>query len=325
LKITLAHSPDADDAFMFYPLLQGKIDTGGLEFQEILEDIETLNRKAEAGEYDVTAISFHSYPEIQDHYLLLSTGACFGENYGPVLVSSRFLKPRQVLKLRAAIPGKRTTAFLVLKLWERAVSGGERSGISYTEVPFDQVMDRVLDKKMDLGLVIHEGQLTYQERGLQKVVDLGEWWHKQTVLPLPLGAIAVRRNLDWEMQKRIATVIRESIQYALGHKEESLVVALPYARGLDAERAARFIEMYVNPMTVDWGRKGLRAVRALFERGYQYGLLDSKVDLESAILDFKSSPVQVAQEVPPPSEPPSDLPQDPNADDPPPDTKESTA
>ncbi|MBI2082497.1 MAG: ABC transporter substrate-binding protein [Deltaproteobacteria bacterium] len=287
MKLTLAHSPDADDAFMFYPLFEGKVDLQGLEFEEVREDIETLNRKSEEGAYDISAISLHVYPAIQGNYLLLPTGACFGEKYGPVLVSNRQLKPRQVLRLRCAIPGKRTTAFLVLKFWERAISGEGRSGVSYTEVPFDQVMEKVAAKQMDLGLVIHEGQLTYTEKGLFKVVDLGEWWYSQTELPLPLGAIVVRRGLDWETQKKVSEVIQSSIRYALEHKEEAVAYALPFARGLDQTKAAEFIGKYVNEMTVAMGRRGLKAIRALFERGYRNGALSRRVDMTDAILSFK--------------------------------------
>lgn len=290
MKITLAHSPDADDAFMFYPLFAGKIDTQGLEFEEGREDIETLNRKAEEGVFDVTAISLHVFPSIQDRYLLLPVGGCFGDKYGPVLVSHKPLKPRQVLRLRVAIPGKRTTAFLILKLWERVVAGEGKSGLSYTEVPFDKIMDLVAEKKMDLGLLIHEGQLTFQEKGLFKVVDLGEWWHKETSLPLPLGAIAVRRQLDWETQKKVAAILRESVRYALEHKEEAVNAALPFARGLDAERAGQFIGMYVNETTIDWGHKGFKAVKTLFDKGFASGIITERVYLDEAVFDFKMPP-----------------------------------
>lgn len=301
MKLTLAHSPDADDAFMFWPLFQGKIDTQGIEFQDVMSDIEDLNRKAGEKAYDITALSLHAYPYVMENYLLLPVGACFGDNYGPVLVSHKLLKPKQALKMRVGIPGKRTTAFLALKLWERAVTGEGRSGISYTEVPFDQILDRVLEQKLDGGLLIHEGQLNYAEKGLHKVVDLGEWWKKLTGLPLPLGAIAVRRDLPWETQRQVALLIQNSIRYALEHKEEAVQAALPYARGLDAEKAGQFIGMYVNEMTVDWGRKGLKSIRTLLEKGYQYGIITRPTPMDEAVLDLKKAP-----EVPLPEAPQSD-------------------
>ncbi|MBI2980704.1 MAG: ABC transporter substrate-binding protein [Deltaproteobacteria bacterium] len=297
-KLTLAHSPDADDAFMFYALFRGKIDLQGLEFEEACEGVETLNRKAEESAYDVSAISLHAYPSIQENYLILPTGACFGEKYGPVLVSNKQLRPRQVLKLRCAIPGKRTTAFLVMKFWERTIAGEGRSGLSYTEVPFDQVMEKVSAKQMDLGLVIHEGQLTYAEKGLFKVVDLGEWWHTQTALPLPLGVVAVRKSLGSEIQKKINEVIQASIRYALEHKEEAIQYALPFARGLDEARAAEFIGKYVNEMTVSMGRRGVKAIRVLFDRAFLNGLILHRVDTAEAIFGHrKPTETQPEEEV----------------------------
>ncbi len=286
--IHIAHSPDADDAFMFYPLFEGKIDRGTLEITEVREDIETLNQKAQEGVYEVTAVSFHAFPYISDKYLLLSTGGCFGEGYGPIVVASKALRPKQLLKVRMGIPGKMTTAFLLLKLYEHQLAGEGKSGICYSQLPFDQINDQIIGGKIDAGLIIHEGQLSFGEKGLHKIVDLGEWWQKEVQLPLPLGGIAVRRDLDPELQRTIARLIQESVRYSLEHKDEALQHALPFARGLDAERAAKFIGMYVNEMTVDCGRKGFKAIKTLFEKGYRMGILSREVDLEDSYLDLKS-------------------------------------
>ena len=286
-KIHIAHSPDADDAFMFYPLLQGKIDTGGLDLAEVREDIESLNQKALQGAYEVSAVSFHAYPYIADKYLLLSTGACFGEQYGPIVVAAKPLKPKQLLKVRMGVPGKMTSAFLTLKLYEHYLAGEGRSGICYSEVPFDKMMDQVAEGKIDAGLIIHEGQLNYEEKGLHKIVDLGEWWHQQTQLPLPLGGIAIRRDLDPELQKKIGILIQQSIQYSLEHKEEALQASLPFARGLDSERASKFIGMYVNELTVDFGRAGFKAIKALLDKGYRQGVLRTSVNLDTSVFDVK--------------------------------------
>ncbi len=296
MTIRIAHSPDADDAFMFYPLLQGKIDRGNLQLEEVRSDIETLNQKAMEGTYEVTAVSFHVYPYIADKYLLLSTGACFGDRYGPVVIAPKVLKPKQLLKVRMGIPGKNTTAFLALKLYEHHLAGEAKSGICYSQVPFDQITDQVAEGKIDAGLLIHEGQLTVEEKGMHKIVDLGEWWHKETDLPLPLGGIAIRRDLAPDVLKEVASLIQKSIQYALEHKEEALQAALPYARGLDPERALKFIEMYVNEMTVDFGRKGLKAIKALLERGYREGVLTHPVDLDGCIFEVKKGRVKAAHE-----------------------------
>lgn len=307
--IRLAHSPDADDAFMFAALFEGKIDRRGIEVQEVREDIESLNQKALEGTYDVTAVSFHVYPYVAEKYLLLSTGACFGNGYGPLVVAAKPLKPRQLLKVRMAIPGKMTTAFLVLKLLEHHLAAEGKSGICYSQVPFDQILDQVVSGKVDAGLVIHEGQLTFGEKGLHKIVDLGEWWQKETQLPLPLGGIAIRRDLDPEIQHQAASLIQESIRYALEHKEEALASALPYARGLDPERALKFIEMYVNDLTVDFGRKGLRAIKLLLNRGYQRGVITRSVELEECLLDLRRGKREIT-ETPPEdsggSEPPAE-------------------
>ena len=286
-EIRIAHSPDADDAFMFHPLFSGKIDLGGLTITEAREDIESLNQKAKEGTYEVTAISFHAFPVIADKYFLLTTGACFGDKYGPIVVAAKPLKPKQLLKVHMGIPGKLTTAFLVLKLYEHYLAGEAKSGICYTQIPFDQIMDQVKDGKLDAGLIIHEGQLSFEEKGLTRIVDLGEWWHKVTDLPLPLGGIAIRRDVAPEVIQQVAGMIQKSIQYSLEHKEEVLQAALPYARGLDPERALKFIQMYVNDWSIDFGRKGYKAIKILLDRGYREGILKEQVDLNECLFDVK--------------------------------------
>ncbi len=305
-KIHIAHSPDADDAFMFAPLFQGKVDRGSLEIVDVQEDIESLNQKAIEGTYEVSAVSFHVLPSIAEKYLLLTTGACFGDRYGPVIVAKKPLKPKQLLKTKMGIPGKKTTAFLVFKLYEHSLTGEEKSGICYSEVPFDQIVDRIVQGKLDAGLLIHEGQLTVADKGLHKIVDLGEWWHQETGLPLPLGGLVVRRDLDPEIQRQIASLIRSSIQYALEHREETLQTALPFARGLDPERTSQFIEMYVNDLTVDFGRRGWRAIRKLFEKGVKAQVLTQKIDLENILL--RESSTMPSSLSPAPEEPSSSAP-----------------
>lgn len=309
-SIRIAHSPDADDAFMFHALLSGKIEHPGLEISEASEDIESLNQKAKDGVYEVTAISFHAFPAIADKYYLLSTGACFGDRYGPIVVAAKALKPKQLLKVHMGIPGKLTTAFLALKLYEHHVAGEAKSGICYTQIPFDQIMDQVKEGKIDAGLVIHEGQLSFEEKGLHRIVDLGEWWHKETDLPLPLGGIAVRRDLAPEVCKQVAELIQKSIQYGLEHKDEVLQAALPYARGLDPERALKFIEMYVNDWTVDFGRKGFKSIKMLLERGFREGILKERVDLDACLFDVKKGKLraEVFGEAPEPEPAPVETP-----------------
>lgn len=302
--IKIAHSPDADDAFMFAPLLKGKIDRGSLEIEEACEDIETLNQKAMEGVYEVTAVSFHVFPYIADKYLLLTTGACFGDSYGPIVVAQKALKPKQLLKVRIGIPGKMTSAFLALKLYEHHLTGEGKSGICYSQVPFDKIMDQVTAGKIDAGLLIHEGQLNFVEKGLHKIVDLGEWWHKETGLPLPLGGIAIRRDLAPDLQREVARLIQASVSYSLAHKEEMLQEALPFARGLKPEETAKFIGMYVNEMTVDFGRKGLKAIKTLLNRGYRQGILTREVDLDECLFNLRKSsspaPAEQSPSVPSP-------------------------
>jgi len=270
--IHVAHSPDSDDAFMFYALATRKIDTGDLNYIHTLADIETLNRKAMEGQYDVSAVSFHAYAYLADKYALLSCGASMGKNYGPIVVSGKPMRPQSIAKMVVAIPGTLTTAFLALRLFE--------PDIQYQVVPFDKILDEVQKGKFDAGLLIHEGQLTYRELGLHKVLDLGEWWLKETGLPLPLGGNVIKRDLGKPTMVRVADDIRKSIQYALDHREEAMAYAIQFSRGLDTQRVDRFIGMYVNDLTLDYGNEGRQAVRKLFQEAYKKKILPERVALE---------------------------------------------
>jgi 1,4-dihydroxy-6-naphthoate synthase len=273
-EITVAHSPDSDDAFMFYGLATNKVRVPGLRFTHTLCDIETLNRKAMEGEgaYDVTAISFHAYPYIQDHYALLPSGGSMGEGYGPMIVAKHFYSTDQVKRKRIAVPGMLTTAYLVLNLFA--------PGIETDFVPFDQIIPQVLEGKHDAGLIIHEGQLSYSKSGLQRILDLGKWWHEETGLPLPLGGNAIRRSLGPELISSVATALRDSIQYALDHREEALSYAMQFARDLDTQLADKFVGMYVNERTLDYGEDGRRAVRKLLEMGFKAGIIPHEAKVE---------------------------------------------
>jgi 5,8-dihydroxy-2-naphthoate synthase len=272
LKLKLAHSPDSDDAFMFYGLATKKIPTGQLHFEHVLEDIETLNQKALSGVYDITAVSFHGYAYIAESYSLLPCGASFGERYGPIVVARGPLGPDGLRGKRVAVPGKMTTAFLVLQLYE--------PHIEPLFTPFDQIFERILEGAAEAGVVIHEGQLTYAEHGLSKVADLGEWWHQETALPLPLGGNAIRRSLGRETVQETARLLKESIQYGLDHREEALAYAMQFSRGLDSTTADRFVSLYVNDRTLDYGEAGRAAVQVLLDRGYAKGLLPRPVRAE---------------------------------------------
>ena len=271
-EITVAHSPDSDDAFMFYGLATNKVRVPGLRFTHTLCDIETLNRRAMEGVYDVTAISFHAYPYIQDHYALLPSGGSVGDGYGPMIVAPRAYSIGDIKQKRIAVPGTLTTAYLVLKLFA--------PGIETDVVPFDQIIPQVLEGKQEAGLIIHEGQLTYDKSGLHRIVDLGKWWQKVTGLPLPLGGNAIRRSLGPQLMSSVATALRESIQYALDHREEALAYAMQFARDLDSQLADKFVGMYVNERTLDYGPDGREAVRRLLDMGHKAGIIpqESRVD-----------------------------------------------
>jgi 1,4-dihydroxy-6-naphthoate synthase len=270
--IHVAHSPDSDDAFMFYALATKKIDTGNLNYVHVLSDIETLNRKALQGEFDVSAVSFHAYAYLADKYALLSCGASMGRNYGPIVVSQKSVQPSALASKVVAVPGKLTTAFLALQLFA--------PGVKSEVVPFDRILDEVAKGKYEAGLLIHEGQLTYRELGMHKVVDLGEWWLERTKLPLPLGGNVIKRELGPALMRQISSDIRTSIQYGLDHREEAMAYAIQFSRGLDTSRADRFVGMYVNELTLDYGKEGREAVRRLLEEAHQKGLIPHLVPLE---------------------------------------------
>jgi 1,4-dihydroxy-6-naphthoate synthase len=272
-EITIAHSPDSDDAFMFYGLATNKVRVPGLKFSHTLTDIETLNQKAiHEAHYDVTAISFHAYPYLQDNYALMACGGSVGEGYGPMIVSSKRFSLDEIKNVRIAIPGELTTAALALKLFA--------PDVRTTLVPFDQIIPQVLAGKHEAGLIIHEGQLTYAASGLHKVLDLGQWWREQTGLPLPLGGNAIRRSLGDETMRVVTKALRESIQHALDHREEALAYAMQFARDLDAQLANRFVSMYVNERTLNYGEDGKQAIRKLLELGHERGIIPHPVKVD---------------------------------------------
>jgi 1,4-dihydroxy-6-naphthoate synthase len=272
LEIKLAHSPDSDDAFMFYGLATHKLPTPGYKYTHVLSDIQTLNDAALNETYDVTAISFAAYPFLRDKYILLDCGASFGENYGPIVVSATSLRPQELAGKRIAVPGLRTTAYLTLKLFE--------PNFEPIVIPFDKILDAVENETVDAGLLIHEGQLLFPQLGLHRVVDLGVWWHDRTKLPLPLGGNAVRRSLGPELGRQVAKTIRDSVAYALDHREEALNYAMQFARDMDPDIADRFVGMYVNKWTIGYGERGKRAVIELIEQGTRAGLLPEPATVE---------------------------------------------
>lgn len=273
-QIRIGHSPDSDDAFMFYALANGLIPTDGFEIIQVAEDIESLNRRAVNGELEVTAISVHAYAHVANHYALMPCGASIGDRYGPLVVSREPVLPEALAGKKIAIPGKMTTAYLTLRLCQ--------PDFETEVVQFDQILPYVQAGNADAGLIIHEGQLTYDREGLHKVVDLGEWWHEETGLPLPLGANAIRRDLGTEKTRRITALVRKSIQYSLGHREKGLDYAMNYARDMETELADRFVSMYVNDYTLDYGDNGRAGVRELMDRGYKAGVIPHPVNVEFA-------------------------------------------
>ena len=266
IDISIAHSPDSDDAFMFYGLATNKIRVPGYRFSHTLCDIETLNRRArEEAFYDVTAISFHAYPYLQQNYTLMGCGGSVGEGYGPMIVSRSPMAPEDLSKIKIAVPGTLTTAYLALKIFN--------PGLETAVVPFDQIIPEVISGKYDAGLIIHEGQLTYSTSGLSKVLDLGVWWRETTGLVLPLGGNAIRRSLGAKSHKIISKALRDSINHALEHREQALEYAMQFARDLDTRLASRFVSMYVNERTLDYGADGREAIRKLLDMGYERGVI----------------------------------------------------
>jgi len=270
--ITVAHSPDSDDAFMFYALATNKLDTGDVRFQHVLQDIQTLNEQARLGTYEVTAISFHAYAYVADKYILLPHGASIGDNYGPIVIANEPVTLASLSSLKIAVPGTLTSAFLALRL--------VMPDFKYEVVPFDQIIEAVQSGDCDAGLLIHEGQLFYETVGLHKILDLGEWWHQETGLPLPMGGNVIRRDLGPEVIKQVSHSLRESIRYSLDHREDALQYAMQFARDMDPELADRFVAMWVNDLTLDYTDRGREAVRRLLAEGFSRGLIPHEVNVE---------------------------------------------
>jgi 1,4-dihydroxy-6-naphthoate synthase len=270
--ISVAHSPDSDDAFMFYGLATNKLDTGNLKFNHVLKDIQTLNEDAKNGVYDVSAISFHAYAYVADKYALMPHGASIGDKYGPIVVSKEQYKPEEIPNLKIAVPGELTSAFLALRIYNQ--------DFEYTVVPFDQIIDAVKTGKADAGLLIHEGQLFYKQMGLSKVLDLGEWWHERTGLPLPMGGNVIRRDLGEELMREVSKYLRKSIQYSLENREDALAYAMQFARDMQPELADRFVAMWVNELTLDYGERGREGVRRLLQEGFEKGIIPHQVEVQ---------------------------------------------
>ncbi len=273
-KISVAHSPDSDDAFMFYGLATNKLDTGTINFTHVLKDIQTLNEEAMRGTYDVTAVSFHVYAYVADKYALLPHGASIGDKYGPIVVSHEPVKAEELSNLKIAIPGTLTSAFLALKIYN--------PDFKYEVVPFDKIIETVQSKRCDAGLLIHEGQLFYESIGLHKVLDLGEWWHEKTGLPLPMGGNVIRRDLGPATIKEVSRLLRESIRYSLENRDDALQYAMQFARDMDLELADRFVAMWVNDLTLDYTERGRTAVQRLLDEGFDHGIIPNRVAVEFA-------------------------------------------
>ena len=271
-QIRIGHSPDSDDAFMFYALAKGLIPTNGIEIVHVIEDIESLNRRALKADLEVTAISVHAYAYIANHYALMPCGASIGDQYGPLVVSKEPMGREALAGKKIAIPGKMTTAYLTLCLYQ--------PDFDMEVVRFDQILAHVQQGCADAGLIIHEGQLTYNRTGLHKVVDLGTWWHEETGLPLPLGANAIRRNLGRDKIHHLTSILKQSIQYSLTHRDKGLEYAMTYARDMETELADQFVSMYVNDYTLDYGEEGRAGVRELLGRGYKSGVIPHQVNIE---------------------------------------------
>ena len=272
MKLLLGHSPDADDAFMFYAMAKNLVNLRGHEYEHILQDIETLNRRCQAYELDVSAVSFHAYTKISDRYALLPCGASFGDGYGPCLVAKKKYSREEMKKLRLGIPGLLTSAYLTLQLY----LGLPHGSFQAINLPFDQIQQAILDGKVDAGLIIHEGQLTYREEGFTLCEDLGEWWAKETRgLPLPLGGNVVRRDLGPKVISDVTATLRESVRYALNHRQAGVRHALPLSRGMDETRTDKFIGMYVNDLTLDFGPRGTAGLKEFMIRAQAQGLIET--------------------------------------------------
>ena len=270
--ISVAHSPDSDDAFMFYGLATNKLDTGNLKFEHTLKDIQSLNEDAKVGVYDVTAVSFHAYAYISDKYALLPHGASIGDKYGPIVVSREPRTPEDIGKMKIAIPGEMTSAYLALRLYNQ--------DFEYVVIPFDEIIDEVKRGRVDAGLLIHEGQLFYKEIGLDKVLDLGEWWFEKTGLPLPMGGNAIKRELGDDLMREVSKYLKQSIEFSLNNREDALAYAMQFARDMPPELADRFVAMWVNNLTLDYGERGREGVRRLLQEGYEKRIIPHKVEVE---------------------------------------------
>lgn len=273
MKITVAHSPDSDDAFMFFGLASGAVHVEGFEVEQVLADIETLNRAAFESRYEVTAVSFHAYAHLVDRYALLPHGASMGDRYGPILVARRPLTSASLRGVKVGVPGRLTSAFLTLQLYDPS--------FDFEVLPFDQIQQAVAEGRVDAGLLIHEGQLTYQSDGLQKIVDLGEWWFERTGgLPLPLGGNVIRRDLGPDVIRTVSKMLHDSIAYALSHRAEAVKYAQQFGRGLDARETDTFVGMYVNQLTLDYGERGRAALVRFFDEAFERGLIPKKISVE---------------------------------------------
>jgi 1,4-dihydroxy-6-naphthoate synthase len=276
MKLLLGHSPDADDAFMFYAMAKGLVNLRGHEYEHVLQDIETLNRRCQKGELDVSAVSFHAYTTLADNYSLLPCGASFGDGYGPCLVAKKKYSRNELKKLRLAVPGLLTSAYLTLQLY----LGLPHGKFPAVVIPFDQIQDEILAGKVDAGLIIHEGQLTYAEDGFTLCEDLGEWWARETGgLPLPLGGNVVRRDLGPEVIADVTETLRQSVRYGLDHRQAGVRHALPLSRGMDEQRTDKFIGMYVNDLTLDFGPRGRAGLREFYHRASAAGLISQQPEV----------------------------------------------
>lgn len=271
-EISIAHSPDSDDAFMFYGLAKNQVETYGIKVNQVMKDIQTLNVEARQGTYEVTAISFAAYPDIRQKYALMPTGSSMGKKYGPMVVTKKNLALSDLRNTTIAIPGMQTSAYMTLRLVEPQ--------LNVVEMPFNQILEAVKDDKVEAGLIIHEGQLTYAEFGLNKLIDLGQWWFDQTGLPLPLGGNAVRKDLGEELMQKSGRMFHDSVKFALEHRTEALEYAMDFAGTLQLEQADRFVSMYVNELSVDFGEIGRKAIRAFFDRAFEQGVIKEKVEPE---------------------------------------------
>ncbi|MBX3292226.1 MAG: ABC transporter substrate-binding protein [Acidobacteria bacterium] len=270
--ITLAHSPDSDDAFMFYGLATNKLETEGLKFEHTLKDIQSLNEDAKNGVFDVTAISFHAYSYVADKYALLPHGASIGDKYGPIVVAREPKSVDEIGSLKIAVPGEMTSAYLALRIFNK--------NFDHIVVPFDEIIDAVQHGRADAGLLIHEGQLFYHQKGLHKVIDLGEWWFEKTGLPLPMGGNVIRRDLGPELMEQVSKHLHRSIVYSMENREDALSYAMQFARDMQPELADRFVAMWVNDLTLDYGDRGREAVRLFLDEGFKAGIIPHKVDVE---------------------------------------------